>query len=72
MKSQAAVIHFQFPSKCIIYMYHHRWIIIGHVELHSTDIESFMTIFGQCINVLNYNIQLFNGFMDNNLCVDIL
>ena len=44
--------------------------IIGYTSCRPTYIESFMTIFGQCINVLNYkkkysasidiNTQLFN------------
>ena len=29
--------------------------IVGYTSCGSTYIESFLTIFGQCINVLNYN-----------------
>ena len=30
--------------------------IVGYTSCGPTYIESFLTIFGQCINVLNYNI----------------
>ena len=29
--------------------------IVGYTSCGTTYIESFLTIFGQCINVLNYN-----------------
>ena len=40
--------------------------IVGYTSCGPTYIESFFTIFGQCINVLNYNVgyvfyKLFNG-----------
>ena len=33
--------------------------IVGYTSCGPTYIESFLTIFGQCINVLNYKIQYF-------------
>ena len=30
--------------------------IVGYTSCGPTDIESFLTIFGQCINVLNYKL----------------
>ena len=30
--------------------------IVGYTSCRPTHIESFMTIFGQCFNVLNYNM----------------
>ena len=30
--------------------------IVGYTSCGPTYIESFLTIFGQCINVLNYNV----------------
>ena len=30
--------------------------IVGYTSCGPTYVESFLTIFGQCINVLNYNI----------------
>ena len=32
--------------------------IVGYTSCGPTYIESFLTIFGQCINVLNYNARL--------------
>ena len=31
--------------------------IVGYTSCGPTYIESFLTIFGQCINVLNYNYE---------------
>ena len=34
--------------------------IVGYTSCGSTYIESFLTIFGQCISVLNYNKDYMN------------
>ena len=35
--------------------------IVGYTSCGPTYIESFLTIFGQCINVLNYNFDKLSG-----------
>ena len=52
MKLQAAVI-FTSPQNAKFTS------IAGYTSCRPTYIENFMTIFGQCINVLNYNINRF-------------
>ena len=47
MKLQAAVIFTSLQNAKFI-------SIAGYTSCRPTYIESFMTIFGQCINVLNY------------------
>ena len=50
MKLQAAVIFTSLQNAKFT-------SIAGYTSCRPTYIESFMTIFGQCINVLNYNIE---------------
>ena len=47
MKIQAAVIFTSLQNAKVT-------SIVGYTSCRPTYIESFMTIFGQCINVLNY------------------
>ena len=37
--------------------------IVGYTSCGPTYIESFLTIFGQCINVLNYNLCYYHLYL---------
>ena len=40
--------------------------IVGYTSCGPTYIESFLTIFGQCINVLNYNVLMYYNVLNYN------
>ena len=40
--------------------------IVGYTSCGPTYIESFLTIFGQCINVSNYNVQYYTVILPPN------
>ena len=41
--------------------------IVGYTSCGPTYIESFLTIFGKCINVLNYKVEyLFNTLLGSD------
>ena len=43
--------------------------IVGYTSCGPTYIESFLTIFGQCINVLNFNRHYINKIDKHVACV---
>ena len=46
--------------------------IVGYTSCGPTYIESFLTIFGQCINVLNYKYHLTFFSSNFSLCLHFL
>ena len=43
--------------------------IVGYTSCGPTYIESFLTIFGQCINVLNYKCNMCIMYLCNDMCI---